>query len=188
MNVLFRSCLLHSHRVPSGPPSPKAIIEKVRECYSKTWKKQEDNYRSLSSQLRSQCQGFDRAIITQANTPVGSNIVCRCGKQQDPRGDSRNVQHLHKGESISKEKNGTRVAVVGNSGILTNSSCGEIIDSAQFVIRCNLPSLGKGYEKHVGTKTDLVTSQPKHYAEEVWRSNGTHAVHLWRVYIATANP
>ena len=28
-----------------------------------------------SSQLRSQCQGFDRAIITQANTPVGSNIV-----------------------------------------------------------------------------------------------------------------
>ncbi|KAI9539557.1 hypothetical protein NQZ68_005637 [Dissostichus eleginoides] len=28
-----------------------------------------------SSQLSSQCQGFDRAIITQANTPVGSNIV-----------------------------------------------------------------------------------------------------------------
>ncbi|KAK1877609.1 Alpha-28-sialyltransferase 8F [Dissostichus eleginoides] len=62
------------HIVPSGPPSPKKIppwpsdlckgCVRVRVCD-----------RALIEKLSSQCQGFDRAIITQANTPVGSNIV-----------------------------------------------------------------------------------------------------------------
>lgn len=32
-------------------------------------------------------------------------------------------------------------SVVGNGGILANSSCGEKIDSAQFVIRCETENL-----------------------------------------------
>ncbi|XP_006820543.2 alpha-2,8-sialyltransferase 8B-like, partial [Saccoglossus kowalevskii] len=45
-------------------------------------------------------------------------------------------------------------AVVGNSGILLNSSCGEEIDSNDLVIRCNIPDVWN-YIKDVGNKTDI---------------------------------
>ncbi|XP_022081185.1 CMP-N-acetylneuraminate-poly-alpha-2,8-sialyltransferase-like [Acanthaster planci] len=45
-------------------------------------------------------------------------------------------------------------AVVGNSGILNNSSCGDFIDSHDFVIRANM-GLIKGFEVDVGRKANL---------------------------------
>lgn len=50
-------------------------------------------------------------------------------------------------------------AVVGNGGILLNSSCGRSIDSKDFVIRCNFAEM-RGFERDVGIATDLVTFNP----------------------------
>ncbi|XP_072174253.1 alpha-N-acetylneuraminate alpha-2,8-sialyltransferase ST8SIA3-like [Diadema setosum] len=50
-------------------------------------------------------------------------------------------------------------SVVGNSGILLNSSCGNRIDSADLTIRCNFATVD-GYEKDVGTHTNVITFNP----------------------------
>ncbi|XP_006820536.1 CMP-N-acetylneuraminate-poly-alpha-2,8-sialyltransferase-like [Saccoglossus kowalevskii] len=45
-------------------------------------------------------------------------------------------------------------AVVGNSGILLNSSCGDEINSNDFVVRCNIPEI-EGFSRDVGNKTNV---------------------------------
>ncbi|KAL2650980.1 hypothetical protein R1flu_019108 [Riccia fluitans] len=63
--------------------------------------------------------------------------------------------------NLSREEDGYRryrsCAVVGNSGILLNSSYGDQIDSHEMVIRLNNAKVF-GFEKHVGTKTGLAFS------------------------------
>ncbi|KAJ8047966.1 Alpha-2,8-sialyltransferase 8B [Holothuria leucospilota] len=46
-------------------------------------------------------------------------------------------------------------AIIGNSGILLNSSCGTEINSYDFVLRANLAKL-EGYTEDVGNKTSLM--------------------------------
>ncbi|XP_074512406.1 alpha-2,8-sialyltransferase 8E-like [Sebastes fasciatus] len=167
--IMINDNNVEPHRPPphkKSPPWPadlckgcKEVFMKVKERYSKTWKKQEDNYQKYRSQLSSECHGSDKAIITQANTPVGSKIVYD-GENKRTLQVNPEIFSTFVKEHPFPNKTWDTCAVVGNGGILTNSSCGKMIDSAQFVIRCNLPPLENGYEKHVGIKTDLVTANP----------------------------
>ncbi|XP_041453413.1 alpha-N-acetylneuraminide alpha-2,8-sialyltransferase-like [Lytechinus variegatus] len=56
--------------------------------------------------------------------------------------------------TISKQY---QCALVGNSGILLDSRCGDVIDKFTFVIRMNLAPCGGEFKRDVGSKVNLVS-------------------------------
>ncbi|XP_061702437.1 alpha-2,8-sialyltransferase 8E-like isoform X2 [Syngnathoides biaculeatus] len=137
----------------------RELIDKVLKRHSKKWEKNEENYRNFTSMLRRSCRGFEKAIITQSNTPVGTKIVYDAQRTKTLRVTPAIFNTFIKEHPFSSRTFST-CAVVGNGGILMDSGCGKTIDSAQFVMRCNLPPLSGEYGKHVGVRTDLVTANP----------------------------
>ncbi|CAK6961209.1 alpha-2%2C8-sialyltransferase 8F [Scomber scombrus] len=149
----------------------REVIDKVKENYSQPWKRQEDNSQKLRARLRSKCNGFDKAIITQVNTPVGSKLVYDGERKRNLKVTKEIFSTFAKEHPFATKALRT-CAVVGNGGILNDSKCGKSIDSAEFVMRCNLPPLKNGYEKHVGIKTDLVTANPSILLQKYGALNG----------------
>ncbi|CAL9693004.1 unnamed protein product [Knipowitschia caucasica] len=136
----------------------RKLINKVLGNYSLKWTKSEKNHQELRSLLINNCNGFQMAFVTQTNSPLGTKIIYD-GEKRVHTVDKDLYNSIPKDIHFSNKVLDT-CAVVGNGGILVNSSCGAAIDSAQFVIRCNLPPLDKGFWKHAGKKTNIVTANP----------------------------
>lgn len=148
----------------------KEFVNRILQNYSKSWQKDEDNYQQFKSQLRLKCHGSDNAIITQAKTPVGFKITYD-GQKMSVK-VNRELYSLFAKEHPFTNKTWSTCSVVGNGGILSDSTCGEMIDSAQLVIRCNIPPLNGDYQKDVGIKTDIVTANPSIFKERFGSLDG----------------
>ncbi|XP_047657098.1 alpha-N-acetylneuraminide alpha-2,8-sialyltransferase-like [Tachysurus fulvidraco] len=127
--------------------------------------KVKQNPAKSKSLLRNNSDAISNATVTQDNSPVGKKITYD--------GDFKRTQEvtpalfsLFPKESPFKYAPWDSCAVVGNGGIIANSSCGKQIDSSSYVIRCNLPPLDNGYERDTGHKTNLVTANPSIFFEK----------------------
>ncbi|XP_016529814.1 alpha-2,8-sialyltransferase 8F-like isoform X2 [Poecilia formosa] len=155
--------IINNKKDQKNNPQPcKDCREKIEEMltnYSKSWVKNEDKHEEIRTWLSLKCSGLENAIITQKNTPLGSKIVYDAERRHHVKVNSLMFATFVKNHPVFN-KTLHSCAVVGNGGILANSKCGNKIDSAEFVIRCNLAPLLNGYEEHVGVKTDFVTANP----------------------------
>ncbi|XP_025072593.1 alpha-2,8-sialyltransferase 8F, partial [Alligator sinensis] len=138
------------------------IVTKLQHC---AWKRRPEEYEKFRSELASCCDAAHNFIVSQNNTPLGSNL-------------SYEVDHkksIHITEDIFRMLPASppflshpfkHCAVVGNGGILKNSSCGMEINNSDFVFRCNLPPTTGSISKDVGNKTNLVTVNPSIIAQK----------------------
>ncbi|KAM9457476.1 alpha-2,8-sialyltransferase 8F-like [Clarias gariepinus] len=115
-------------------------------------------YSVAGSLLGKSCNAISNALVTQDNSPEGSIISYDASKKKQLVTPS--LFKVFPKTSPFKTAPWDSCAVVGNGGVLANSSCGKQIDSSTFVIRCNLPPLTNGYERDTGSKTNLVTANP----------------------------
>ncbi|KAM9409247.1 alpha-2,8-sialyltransferase 8F-like isoform 2-T2 [Pholidichthys leucotaenia] len=156
----------------------KKVIDDVNQHFSEPWQKQEENYKKLRSLLNSNCSGFDTAIITQTNTPLGTKI--KYDGEDTYLTVTPTIFKTFLKEHPFLNKTWNTCAVVGNGGILAESYCGKMIDSAELVMRCNLPPVTGEYERHVGSKTDFVTANPtivKKNSGSFFSPRGVHSPH-----------
>ncbi|XP_032832625.1 alpha-2,8-sialyltransferase 8E-like isoform X2 [Petromyzon marinus] len=102
--------------------------------------------------------GAGQVMVTQTNSPVQSNITYDASKKTITV--DKNLHGMFIKEFPERSGRYPRCAVVGNGGILANSSCGSQIDAADFVIRCNLAPVHGRFAVDVGSKTNIVTANP----------------------------
>lgn len=171
--AIFVWFLVDTHQGTFYLPTPprEGVVKSLNDCkecskdvkraikyYSVPWKKNEYNRKEFRSQMTAKGNAAETAIITKRNTPVGSRIIY--SGENKSFNVSKHLFSTFPKESPLTYKSLETCSVVGNGGIMLDKNCGQQIDSAQFVIRCNLPPLTEKYEQHVGKKTDIVTANP----------------------------
>ncbi|XP_067852262.1 alpha-N-acetylneuraminide alpha-2,8-sialyltransferase-like [Heptranchias perlo] len=138
--------------------SEDAFIKLFKEIQKCKWKKNSKEYKKFRSQLEKCCNATQNFIVTQVNTPLGTNLGYDAESKRILK-ITENIFELIPKKDPLKGHTLKRCSVIGNAGVLTNSSCGVEINQADFVFRCNLPPI-KDYKDDVGTKTDIVTANP----------------------------
>ncbi|KAJ8416593.1 hypothetical protein AAFF_G00324710 [Aldrovandia affinis] len=132
--------------------------EDMKELFGCPWmtdRTLKENYRVA---LHSTCNATQGLILTRENTPLGKRIRYDGERKRTRVVDTSLFNMLPESMPWKAEAPLGRCAVIGNGGILKNSSCGSKINDADFVIRLNLASIK--FSNDVGVKTNLITANP----------------------------
>ncbi|XP_055512770.1 alpha-2,8-sialyltransferase 8F-like isoform X1 [Leucoraja erinacea] len=135
------------------------VIKKVTHVMNCPWQQHKAAAKAFRWELRRCCDAAHNCLVTQSNIPAGTEVTYE-GEPKRKIRITHQISALFPKETPLRRQKYKQCAVIGNSAILTNSSCGSNIDSAEYVFRCNLPPMGEAYAQDIGTKTNLVTANP----------------------------
>ncbi|TKC49705.1 hypothetical protein EI555_019373, partial [Monodon monoceros] len=150
--------------VINGSSSP-AVVDRSNEGFKRNIQPASAKWRhnqTLSLRIRKQILKFldaEKDISVLKGTLKPGDIIHYIFDRDSTMNVSQNLYELLPRTSPLKNKHFGTCAIVGNSGVLLNSGCGQEIDTHSFVIRCNLAPVQE-YAQDVGLKTDLVTMNP----------------------------
>ncbi|XP_029289732.1 alpha-2,8-sialyltransferase 8B [Cottoperca gobio] len=159
------------HRKAAAHVDPTALtrsskdVNRLGRSCNNTGKLSSNNWtfnKTLSNLIRKNILRFldpERDISILKGTLKPGDIIHYVFDRHSTTNISENLYRLLPTVSPMKNQHHRRCAIVGNSGILLNSSCGPDIDSHDFVIRCNLAPVEE-YSRDVGWRTNLVTMNP----------------------------
>ncbi|XP_006820628.1 alpha-2,8-sialyltransferase 8E-like [Saccoglossus kowalevskii] len=96
-------------------------------------------------------------IVKNISTTLPNKYLVRVYQKDKPVDEMDFIQRQSKVvmNSTIELPQQKRCAVIGNSGILLNSGCGDEINSHNFVIRCNIPAISE-FTRDVGYKTNMM--------------------------------
>ncbi|KAJ8338132.1 hypothetical protein SKAU_G00370980 [Synaphobranchus kaupii] len=132
----------------------------VKELMSCPWT---SNLTQQLMDLHTKCNASGMLFVTRENTLLGQRLTYEAQRKSTKLVDKKLYSMLPKAAPWGTSRELGHCAVVGNGGILKNSSCGAKIDTADFVIRLNLAPVD--YISDVGAKSSLVTVNPSQVTE-----------------------
>ncbi|XP_005999075.2 alpha-2,8-sialyltransferase 8F [Latimeria chalumnae] len=157
------SCKELHNRMSATTPrkrySDDYYIQTVNELQKCSWVIRPEEHEKFRSELSVCCNAVRNFIVSQNNTPLGTNMSYEVENGRTFLITQRIFKMFPQSQPFAGYPY-NQCAVVGNGGILKNSACGTEIDQADFVFRCNLPPTLGNISIDVGSKTSLVTLNP----------------------------
>ncbi|XP_005994772.1 sia-alpha-2,3-Gal-beta-1,4-GlcNAc-R:alpha 2,8-sialyltransferase [Latimeria chalumnae] len=154
----FRSQFALKFLDPSFVPVTNALTQELQEKPSK-WIFNRTAFLKQREEILQNVDVVKNFSLTKSSVRVGQLMHYDYSSHKYVFSISNHFKSLLPDVSPILNKCYNICAVVGNSGILTDSQCGAEIDQSDFVFRCNFAPT-EIFHKDVGRKTNLTTFNP----------------------------
>ncbi|XP_055555855.1 sia-alpha-2,3-Gal-beta-1,4-GlcNAc-R:alpha 2,8-sialyltransferase isoform X1 [Falco cherrug] len=154
----FRSQFALKFLDPSFVPITSSLSHELQEKPSK-WAFNRTAFAHQRQEILQHVDVIKNFSLTKNSVRIGQLMHYDYSSHKYVFSISNNFRSLLPDVSPILNKHYNICAVVGNSGILTGSQCGQEIDKSDFVFRCNFAPT-EAFQKDVGRKTNLTTFNP----------------------------
>uniref|UniRef100_U3KAX6 ST8 alpha-N-acetyl-neuraminide alpha-2,8-sialyltransferase 3 n=3 Tax=Passeriformes TaxID=9126 RepID=U3KAX6_FICAL len=143
---------------PSFVPLTNSLGQELQDKPSK-WAFNRSAFAHQRQEILQHVDVIKNFSLTKSSVRIGQLMHYDYSSHKYVFSISNNFRSLLPDVSPILNKHYNICAVVGNSGILTGSQCGQEIDKSDFVFRCNFAPT-EAFQKDVGRKTNLTTFNP----------------------------